>query len=674
MEAENNYAKKFIDLRLAQIHSKITDKCSKFYFTHIEGEQNPIVDVIDGYRYFRSGDLHLREKDGRVETVLDESLTPEGFQLSNAHISPNHNLVAFLEKRIGEEHGVIRIKNLENGLFLTETIQNVVNFLWHPSRNDTIIFTTLNAIQLRPDSVRFRQLDDISGCSKLLFHEADSSFLVDVSITKDKKYLLVTSSSKTSSEIMIHQLQDSILHPSKLVCIEKRRPNHEYFLDHHDGKFYILTNYFSSWGDFQLVIVNSSNFGIDRWKPVDFLKGDHIVITDTDIFKDHLIVYATISMRPYLIDYNPVTNEALYIPLPEFSTLTPGVNRDFKAKKCRFNLCSLWCLESIYEYCFEEKSLKLIRNVTIGDPNNFEVSLLKSDIKIVRIKVSSENIPVTIVFNKAKSNLKEIMENLDDIDREDHHNFRFDDNAKSSFPCLLIAYGCYGINNEVLFEPALFTLLEEGWILCFAHLKGGSEYGKNWYNQGRHLKKEDTVNSLVEIARYFEERWCKGKVCGYGTSAGGLVMGSALIKGIQEHNHSYKSLFNTCILTVPFLDPLSAMLDKKHPLTTTEIEEWGDPAVCKQDFECISRYSPFENIPSIQSTNYKMPNIWISTGLKDQRVPYWHGLKFSAKMRNNIAAYEKDTTLLCLTHPDFGHNLDEDKTLWISFLIYSNQT
>ncbi|KAI9279931.1 prolyl oligopeptidase family-domain-containing protein [Umbelopsis sp. AD052] len=459
-------------------------------------------------------------------------------------LSPNHGIFAYQTEREGEEVGNLHFKDLSGAMNLKVYAH--------------IIGTS--------------QEEDI-----LIYEDKDETTFVDISSTKDMKYITINANSLSSSEVRIidalHDYSDGQL-PS-LQLVQGRKENLEYFVDHHDNQLYVLTNAGNA-KNFKLVTAGQDKPDMQHWKDLITLSSTE-KIEDVDLFKNRIVLYGRRDGLPMILCYDLKSGTKLEVDLPErFCIVHPGTNLDFDTDTFRFSVTSPYEHESTWEYNMDKKTLRS-----------------------VRVHPIHTQVPVTLLHQK-------------------HLKL----NGKN--PVLMRSYGAYGITTDPDFRIENFSLLERGWVIALPHVSF-----KDFIAVAEHLINKNLTSSKLLAAM--------------GTSAGGLLVGAMV--------HMRPELFKAIVLRVPFVDPLSAMLNPDLPLTQVEYPEWGNPTDDKADYENIASYSPYENIIGTSANSY--PSVLLTGGLKDQRVQVSQPLKYISRLRREIE--HSNAVALCRIDTDRGH-------------------
>ena len=443
---------------------------------------------------------------------------------------------------------------------------------------------------------------------KEIYFEADDTYHVGVSKSKTKDFIYINSSHKTSNEVRLISANSPLDEPK---IFHKREENLEYLPIHAQDKFFILTNYQAK--NFRVMEVNLDQTNKENWREVIAHNPD-ILIEDIEVFRDYLILGEVINGLNKINIFERKSLKSFYLPVKEeVYTSYIGSNYDYESLILRYGYQSMTTPASIYDFDLKSKKEDLKKQQEVL--GNFD----KNDYLTKRIFVKSHDgkqIPVSMVYHK---NTK----------------------INSDTPLLLYGYGSYGYSISPSFSSSRLSLLNRGFIFAIAHIRGGSEMGRAWYEDGKMLNKKNTFRDFISVGKYLitNNYTSKEHLYGYGGSAGGLLIGAVI--------NMEPDLFNGVILAVPFVDVLTTMLDDSIPLTTSEYDEWGNPNE-EQYYNYIKSYCPYSNI---EAKNY--PNILVTTGLHDSQVQYFEPAKWVAKLRE----LKTDKKLLLMkTQMEAGHS------------------
>lgn len=613
LKAENNYTKAMM---------KHTEDFQEKLYKEIVGrikETDLSAPVKKGnYYYYKRTEegkqysIYCRKKGSLgadEEILLDQNLLAQGhsyFSMGVFKISPDQQLLAYSTDTTGAETYTVYIKDLKTGKLFDDEIQNTYYSVEWANDNKTLFYNTLDEAK-RPYKLYRHILGINAGDDKLIYHETDEKYFLKISRTKSAGYLLMTLKSNVSSEV--HYL-NADRPDDKFQIIQPRRSGIEYYADHHGKDFYIYTN--DNAVNFKLVKVPTNTPAKKYWREV-IPHRKNVKIDNVDLFKNHLVVYERENGLEQIRIENLKTNAIHYIDFPEpVYTVYGEDNLEFNTGMLRFTYMSLVTPKSIFDYNMEskERELKKQEEVLGGyDPDKYtsERIYAKAD--------DGAMVPISLVYKK-------------DMVKDGGN------------PLLLRGYGSYGVSSDPYFSSIRFSLIDRGFIYAIAHIRGGGEMGREWYEQGKLLNKKNTFTDFITCAQHLinEKYTNSDRLVISGGSAGGLLMGAAL--------NIRPDLFKAAVAQVPFVDVVSTMLDASIPLTVIEYDEWGNPNE-KEFYKYIKSYSPYDNV---EAKAY--PDILIITGLNDPRVQYWEPAKWTAKLR---ALKTDDNLLLLKTNMGAGH-------------------
>ncbi len=584
----------------------------------IKEEDESVPYEFNGYLYwrkYRKGDEHpiyLRKKTASEseEILIDgNELAKEHdfFDMGDYDISPNNELMAYGFDTLSRRIYQIKFKNLKTGEIFSEVLENTTGSMVWANDNKTIFYTkqdqqTLRSHQIYAHQIGTSQTDDI-----LIYEEKDETFYCYVYKSKSEKYIIINSSSTLSDE---YRLIPAVEPFSKPQVFQPRIKGLEYSIYHKDDQFYILTN--EDHHNFSLKTCEINKTNKENWRNYIDGKND-VLIEGIDVFKDFLVITERKDGLLHLkvIDLN--NNKFSYIPFDEPSyVVQTNSNLLMNTNILRFSYNSMVNPGTIYDYNMNQKTTKILKEKEIV--GGYEKSKYVSE-RLWAEGRDGTKIPISMVYKKGI-------------------------NKDGNNPTLLYAYGSYGYSIDATFSSNRLSLLDRGFIFAIAHIRGGEDLGRSWYESGKLLKKKNTFYDFIDCGKHIikENYTSKSKLYAAGGSAGGLLVGAVI--------NMEPSLFNGVIAHVPFVDVVTTMLDESIPLTTGEYDEWGNPND-EEYYHYMLSYSPYDNIE-----NKEYPNLLITTGLHDSQVQYWEPAKWVAKLR----AHKTDNNLLLLkTNMSAGH-------------------
>ncbi|KAI8077145.1 prolyl oligopeptidase [Thamnidium elegans] len=604
---------------------------------HIPNVLPPLKTVAHGYEYYSTtsayGMVYLRKKLGEGKDAPEQVLLNSGFlrsmnmSIRKVLLSPDHSIFAYNTEREGVEYGELHFKDLNNkNHWENEVLDNVFNFVW---ANDQTVYYTVPNAQLRPYQVYAHIIGTEQSQDVLVYEELDDTVFVDITSSKDGKYVTINANSLSSSEVRViasdYDYKDKNLPEIRLV--KPRVDGVEYYVDHHNDTFYILTNADNA-KNFKLVQVPDQSITESIWQDLIVMKPTD-KIEDVDLFKNNVVIYGRSDGLPMILCHDLRTKETHKVELPEkFCVLHPGTNLDFNTDVFRFSIVSPFTHESTYEYDMATRKLAPIQVQTIKKFDRSKYVCTQTHVK----SHDDKQIPVTLIHRK-------------DIELNGRETKTYYRN-----PVLMRSYGAYGTSTDIDFRVENFPLIERGWVIALAHVRGGGELGKDWYEDGKLDKKMNGFKDFISVGQHLVDSNLTSPqhLTAMGTSAGGLLVGAMF--------HMRPDLFKALVLKVPFVDPLSAMLNPQLPLTQIEYPEWGNPTEDPKAYELIRSYSPYENVSSkLFKSESPLPSLFVTGGMKDQRVAYWQPLKYVARIRHfTPPAYDSTNTLLKMDL-DKGH-------------------
>ena len=611
INAENKYAKKMMR------HTKKNQKKLFKEMVNRLSETDLSVPVkIDDFFYYsrREKDdqyyIYCRKKgslDAEEEVYLDVNKLAKGhdyFSIAQIKLSSNHRFVAYLTDITGAEKYSLHIKNIETGEYFEDTISSVWDLTW-ANDNKTIFYSAEDKAG-RSYQIYRHILGTDTKNDKLIFTEKDEKFWSWVSKSNNKKYIILGTASKTTTECWFLSA-DKPLEEFKIIT--PRQPGHDYYVLPHEDEFYIITN--DNAKNNKLMKTPVSNPSKENWKEV-IAHRDSVRI-DADIFKEYLAIIELSNGLEKLRIFEINTGKSFYVDFPEPIYSFYTWRTAFDSPVLRYTYESLVTPYSVFDYNMITKERKLKKEQEIL--GGFDSANYCSE-RIFAIADDGEKIPISLVYKKDK----------------------FKRNGEN--PLLLTGYGAYGDSSDPYFSSARLSLLDRGFIFAIAHVRGGKEMGETWYEQGKMLNKKNTFTDFIVCAEHLisEKFTNANKLVIDGGSAGGLLVGAV--------TNMRPDLFKGVIADVPFVDVLNTMFDPALSAVVSEYEEWGDPNI-KEYFDYIFSYSPYDNI---QAKDY--PNILVLAGFNDPRVNYWEPAKWTAKLRANKT---DDNLLLLYTNMSAGH-------------------
>jgi oligopeptidase B len=562
----------------------------------------------------------LKSLEAKEEVILDEnelSVGNEYFNLGCLKISRDQRLLAYTMDFTGGEKYDLHIVDLVTGNTIDKLV-GISNGVEWGSDAASVFYAELDDI-LRPYTVTRHIIGNQQAQDVRLLVEDDTRFYVDIEKTKDQSYLIVYSvnSSAEINEIHTLDLREKGSLPELLL---ERTAKSEMVVEHQNDYFYILSNHLDAMS-FQLFRTTVSEREIQNWELVSdarfITRRPHI-----EMFRNYLAIMARKDGYANISIYDTKDGTLRDVQMPEpiyalntynyiFADIFYFTNPEYNTGKIRFYFSSPITSRSAYEYDMASETLALLKAEEI---RNFNPGMFSTERRYA-VAEDGTRIPISLAY-------------------------RTDVRLNGTAPLLLYGYGSYGYPSDPGFHYRYLALLKRGIILAFAHVRGGGEYGKEWYHAGKLRNKMNTFTDFIACAEYLvaEGFTSKERLCAWGGSAGGLLMGA--VANLRP------DLFKCILATVPFVDVINTMLDESIPLTTFEYNEWGNPNK-REEFEWMIEYSPYDNVKA-----RAYPNMLIRAGYNDVRVAYWEPAKWTAKLRS----LKTDKNLLLLkTKMDSGH-------------------
>lgn len=531
------------------------------------------------------------------------------FQLGGMNISPDNKFAAFGVDKISRRIYTIQIKNLETGEILADKIENTTGGSVWANDNQTIFYTVKDPVTLRSSKIFKHKIGTDVTEDVLVFEEKDETFSVFIYKEKSKKYIVIGSQSTMTSEF---QFLSADTPDGEFTVFQKRTRGLEYSISHFGDSFYILTNIDDA-TNFKLMKTPETATSKENWIDVIAHRED-VLLEDIEIFRDYLVVEERNNGLTKL-RIMPWNGEGeYYLPFDsETYTAYTTTNVDFDTEILRYGYQSLKTPSSIIDFNMKtkEKEVKKEQQVLGGqfDKDNYEEKRVWATAR------DGVKVPISMVYRKGIQ-------------------------LNGENPLLQYAYGSYGYSMDCTFSTTRLSLLDRGFIYAIAHIRGGEDLGRPWYDDGKLLKKINTFTDFIDCSKFLiQNNYTSAKhLYAEGGSAGGLLMGAVI--------NINPELYHGVIAAVPFVDVVTTMLDDTIPLTTGEYDEWGNPNE-KEYYDYMKSYSPYDNVVA-----QEYPNMLVTTGLHDSQVQYWEPAKWVAKLRT----LKTDKNLLYLdTNMDTGH-------------------
>jgi len=587
----------------------------------IKEDDQSVPYLYNGYYYitrFEKGQdypIYSRKKgslEAKEEILFDCNELAKGhsfFQLGGLSVSPDNRFASFGTDMVGRRIYTIKIKNLETNEILSDTIENTTGGSVWANDNQTLFYTRQDKVTLRADTIYKHKLGTDAKDDVLVYEEKDETFNVSVGKEKSKKYIVIGAESTMTTE---YRILNSDTPDAVFKVFQPRVRGLEYSISHFGDSFYILTNKDKA-TNFKLMKTPENATEKKHWKEV-IPHRESVLIEDIEIFRNYLVVEERANGLNHIRIMPWNGEEEYYLPFgSETYNAYTTTNVDFDTDVLRYSYQSLATPSSVIDFNMKTKSKEIKKEQAVlggkFDKNNYIEKRIWATAK------DGTQIPISLVYHK-------------DLKKD------------GTNPLLLYAYGSYGVTMEPYFSTTRLTLLDRGFIFAIAHIRGGEDLGRQWYEDGKLLKKKNTFTDFIDCSQFLiqEKYTSPAHLYAEGGSAGGLLMG-AIINMAPE-------LYHGVIAQVPFVDVVTTMLDDSIPLTTGEYDEWGNPNT-KKYYDYMLSYSPYDNVKE-----QVYPNMYVSTGLHDSQVQYWEPAKWVAKLRTHKKG---DAVLYLNTNMDAGH-------------------
>jgi oligopeptidase B len=614
LEAENTYLESMMEHLKPLRESLFSEIVSRF-----KQDDQSVPYFLNGYYYLtryeqgKEYPIYTRRwetLEAPEEIILDVNEYAKQYAyyaVSGLSLSPDNRYLAFGEDTQSRRIYTLRIKDLHTGLLREEQIPGVSGHAAWASDNHTIFYASKDLQTLRDCRIMRHTLGTPVEDDVEVFYEADESFHTFVSKSRSRKFILIGSSATVSDEYRYLPVDQPL---GEFTLFQPRQRNLEYSVDHIADKFVIRTNHEAK--NFRLMACRENATAIQYWQEL-IAHRPEVLLEHVELFNDYLVLGERIQgiTRLRVKSWDEKTDH--YIQFQEEAYVAfPGMNPEPNASFLRLGYTSLTTPASTYDYDFASRTMTLKRQEPVLGGFDSEDYISERVLLTVR---DGTVVPVSIVYKKG---------------------FKKD----GSGPLLLVGYGSYGISMDPYFSSVRLSLLNRGFAFAIAHIRGGEEMGRHWYETGKLLDKKNTFHDFIDCAEFLiNNKYTSNKrLFASGGSAGGLLMGAVL--------NMRPDLWAGVVASVPFVDVVTTMLDESIPLTTFEYDEWGNPSD-PEYYAYMKSYSPYDNVKAIE-----YPPLLVTTGLHDSQVQYWEPAKWVAKMR----ALKTDANpLLLWTNMETGH-------------------
>ena len=559
-------------------------------------------------KYKKGGEypLYVRKQKNKKETILldtpKEAKSHKYFDVGIVSHSPDHTKLAWSVDTNGSEYYELRLRDLETNTDKKQKIKDVGDFAW---TKNGFVFVRVDKNH-RPSKVF---CVENNKKPKLIYEEKDPRFFVGVSRSLDDKTIKITSSVNDQDETMIITTDNPLKKPTK-IC--RRKQGHEYSVQVAGNKIYILTNSNNA-TNYRLVTASTSKPAQKNWREIIPHRKD-VMIEQFVVYKNYLVRVEKQNALQKIIVRNLKTKKEFNIKFGEEAyavRLYKGL--EFDTDVIRFSYSSPVTPTQVWDYNLKTKKRKLRKEQKIPSGHNKKNYVVKRLHATARDK---QKIPLTLIYKKGTK-------------------------LNGTAPCMLYGYGSYGMGMTAGFAANRLSLVDRGFVYVTAHIRGGDEKGREWYEQTKKEGKTKTFHDFIDAAKFLVGKKItkEKRIVAMGGSAGGLLMGAVV--------NMNPELFAGVIAQVPFVDVLNTMLDDTLPLTPGEWSQWGNPIKSKKEYRIIEAYSPYDNV-----IEQEYPPIFALAGITDPRVQYWEPAKWVAKLREKN---QSSNPIMLKTNMGTGH-------------------
>ena len=585
----------------------------------IKEKDESVPYLKNGYYYYRRTEegkqyYKLCRKKGSLnaaeEVLLDVDEMAKGlpyYAIGGYEVSPDNKLLAYGVDTVSRREYIIHFKNLETGELLKDQIPRTMGDATWAADNKTLFYTSKNPVTLLSEKIKRHTLGTQTDLDVVVYDEKDNTNYIGVGKSKNGKYIFIQSQSTTSSEIRYLKADDP---NGKFQVFQPRMKDVLYSVVALDDCFLIVTNEQAQ--NFKVMQTSMDKTAKENWREYIAHRPD-VLIESIDEFRDFIVISERKNGLNNLAIRNIHDNSQHYLDFGEPAyTVYPSTNEEYDTDVVRYGYTSMVTPSSVYDYNMKTKDKTLLKQQEVlggYDAKNYVTE------RLFATATDGTKVPISLVYKKGTK-------------------------KDGSAPLFLYAYGSYGSSTDASFSSSRLSLLDRGFVFAIAHIRGGEEMGRQWYEDGKMMKKINTFTDFIDCGKYLIEQkyTSKGHLYAEGGSAGGLLMGAVI--------NMAPDLWNGVIAAVPFVDVVNTMLDETIPLTTNEYDEWGNPNN-KDAYTYMKSYSPYENI---EAKEY--PNLLVTTGLHDSQVQYFEPAKWVAKLR---ATKKGNNVILLKTDMDFGH-------------------
>ncbi|MGL5949759.1 MAG: S9 family peptidase [Aeromonas sp.] len=612
LAAENAYTEQML-----APHAALRERLYQEMVARIPGQDESVPYVKNGYRYqtrYAPGEeypSYWRQATSAAaapELLLDSNARAsqhDFYELGALVVSPDNQWLAVAEDMVARRQYQVQLKNLVSGQWLPTLLDNTSGDVAWAQDSQTLFYVRKHPQTLLPYQVYRHQLGSDPASDVLVYEEHDDAFYLSLDTSTSRDFIVLTLSATTTSEAWLIDAKAPTEAPR---CFLPRQTGHEYELDHYREQFYLRSN--REGKNFALYVTPGASA---PWQTLLAPRAE-VLLENLALFAEFYAVQERAGglTRLRFIHWQSGVAQTISFDDPAYVTWL-GYHPEPDTTRLRYGYTSLTTPVATFELDMHSGERQLLKQQHVA---GFERSHYRSERLLIAAR-DGTNVPVSLVYRTDKVRP-----------------------GQNAAPLLIYGYGAYGASLDPEFSSARLSLLDRGFVYAIAHIRGGEELGRDWYDAGRLAYKQNSFNDFIDVTRSLVAQGygAADQVFAMGGSAGGLLMG-ALANQAPE-------LYCAMVAQVPFVDVLTTMLDASIPLTTGEYEEWGNPHQAV-DYACIKAYSPYDNV-----TSQAYPHLLITTGLHDSQVQYWEPAKWVAKLRE---LKTDDHTLLLLTDMDAGH-------------------
>jgi oligopeptidase B len=597
LAAENTYADAMlapIQALKGRLYDEITGRIKQddasvpfferghWYYTRFETGKDYAINAR------RAGSMDAPE-----EVIFDQNTMAAGkafFQIGDSEISQDNRLVAWAEDEVGRREYVLKVKDIATGEILADRVDNIEpNLVWADD-NRTIYYIEKDPVTLLGKRIKSHVLGTAASADKLVYEEADDSYYLGIFRTTSDQFLCINLDSTISTEVRCTPAAA----PGEFVVVAPRQRDFEYNVDHLNGRWVIRTNWNAP--NFRLMALADAKPLGDRNAWADFVPhSDAVFIEEFELFDGFVAIEERSGGLLRLRTLGPDGKSDFVASDEPAYTMGLGANPEPGTDWLRYTYTSLTTPNTTFEVNMRTGERKLLkRDPVLGgyDPANYVTERLWATAR------DGTKVPVSVVYKKG---------------------FVKDGTA----PMLQYAYGSYGLSSDPMFSGSVVSLLDRGVVYAIAHIRGGEEMGRAWYEDGKLLNKKNTFTDFIDVTRFLVKEGVAAadRVAAQGGSAGGLLLGAVANMAPDD--------YRVMIAQVPFVDVVTTMLDESIPLTTNEFDEWGNPKH-KKYYDYMLSYSPYDNVG-----RHGYPSLFVGTGLWDSQVQYYEPAKWVARLREH---------------------------------------